>query len=70
MTECSGVCDVGKPFQLQSSTRVQSIIPTVTIQCNIVSMGKSSLLFDNWIYNIVSRNAFVSKRSLAKSNIT
>lgn len=63
-TKCSGVCAVG------SSTQVQSIIPAVTIQCNIISMGKSSLLFDNWIYNVVSRNAFVSKWSLAKSNTT
>ena len=32
-------------------------------------MGKHNLLYDNWIYNVASRNAFVWK-ALAKSNRT
>ena len=55
---------------LQSSTQVLSITPIVTIPCNIVFMGKYSLPFNNWIYSVVSRNAFVSKQSWAKSNTT
>lgn len=57
-------------FELQTSMQVSGIIPAVIIQYNIVSMGKHNLLYDNWIYNVVSRNAFISKQSLAKSNIT
>lgn len=56
-------------FEVQSVCN-QGIIPPAIIQCDIVSMGKSELLYDNWICNVVSRNAFVSKQSLAKSNIT
>lgn len=55
-----------KSFQ----SAVQAVLPTVTIPGDIVSMGKHSLLSDNWIYNVVSRNALVLKQSLAKSNRT
>lgn len=53
----------------QSSRQAQGIAPPVIIPRNIVSLGKHSLLYDNWIYTVVSRNAFVLK-PLAKSNIT
>lgn len=43
----------------QSSIQAQGFSPTIIIQCDIVFMGKHGLLYDNWIYNVLSGNAFV-----------
>lgn len=53
----------------QGSRQAQGITPPVIVPCDIVSLGKHSELYDNLIYTVVSRNAFVLQ-PLAKSNTT